>query len=114
MLARINRLSKQKDFEAVFKNGGWQQNKYLAVRFMQNGQLASRSAVVVSAKVTKKAVLRNKIRRQITETLAQSWSDIKKGQDLVWVAKNQIITLEPSAIRQVVQELLRRAKLYVR
>lgn len=113
MLARINRLSRQKDFEAVFKNGGFQQNKYLAVRFRPNGRPASRSAVVVSAKVSKKAVVRNRIRRQITETLTHAWPKIKMGQDLVWVAKNQITALESPAIRQAVRELLERAKLYV-
>lgn len=113
MLARINRLSKQKDFEAVFRNGSLQQNKYLTVRFAPNGSSVCRLAVVVSARVAKKAVARNKIRRQIIEILKRDLIKIKAGQNIILIVKNSIINLTFQEISQQARELFKRAKLYV-
>lgn len=112
MLSRINRLGKQKDFEAVFKTGGLQQNGYLAVRFAPNGLGVCRLAVVTSAKVAKKAVVRNKIRRQIIEILKPGLKKIKTGHDIVIIVKNPIIGLSFSEISQRTRELFKKAKLY--
>jgi len=112
MLAYLNRLSKQKDFEAVFKNGGLQQNRYLALRFAPNGLAFCRLAVVTSARVDKKAVVRNKIRRRLMEILKPELTKIKAGQDIVLIVKNPIVVLGFQEINQQAKELFKRAKLY--
>lgn len=53
------------------------------IRVHPNGLADSRAVIVVGKKVSKKAVIRNKIRRQISTELAALWPKLIKGQDIV-------------------------------
>jgi len=86
MLQKINRLTKKKDFESIFKSGKGKKEKFLILRFKKNDLPESRFAFVVSLKVSKKAVIRNKIRRRLSEAVRLDLDKIKKGHDFVFVA----------------------------
>ena len=62
-LPKKNRLKKKKDFEEVFKKGKAVRGNFLFVRYLKNSLQFPRFAFVVSSKVSKKAVARNRIRR---------------------------------------------------
>lgn len=65
MLGKINRLSKKKDFEEVFKGGKGFKGGFLIFKSLKNNLGGSRFGFVVSKKVSNKAVLRNKIKRRL-------------------------------------------------
>ncbi len=63
MLPKANRLKKSKDFEQVFKKGRFFKENFLSLKVVPNSFKNSRFGFVVSQKVSKKAVIRNKIKR---------------------------------------------------
>ena len=92
MLKKQHRLNKNKDFESVFKNRGSAYAPSLGLRLAANGLENSRFAVLVSKKVSKKAVVRNKIKRQIRNILREDYLQIIKGYDVVIVCLPTIAT----------------------
>lgn len=86
MLARINRIKKKKDFEIIFKKAKSIKGKNFIFRPLNNNLNFSRCAVVVSQKVSKKAVLRNKVRRRVLNIVKNLILDSQKNIDLVIVA----------------------------
>jgi ribonuclease P protein component len=85
MLTKINRIKKKKDFETIFKNGSNFKAPFLVFKIFKNDLGYSRFGFVVSQKVSKKAVVRNKVRRRITEIIKSNFDQIKKGIDVVTI-----------------------------
>ena len=65
MLAKINRLTKRKDFEALFKIGHSVYGQFLGLKYRQNQNASTKATVIVSKKVAKRAVERNRLKRQL-------------------------------------------------
>lgn len=69
-----------------------------------------RVAVVVSRKISKSAVVRNRIRRRIYEIVRQSDASIAPSTDLVFtVFDEQVAGLEAPKLRAAITELLEKA-----
>jgi len=111
MLSKVNRLKKQKDIEWVFKRGKGVKEAFLFLKFVKNNLNASRFAFVVSLKVSKKAVLRNKIKRRLRELVKSRLSKIKKGYDIVLTAVPGLETKEFWEIEAIINKLFKKAKL---
>jgi len=86
MLPKINRLTKKKDFEGVFKKGEKIRGDFLILKLKENNLKESRFGFIISQKISKKAVLRNKIRRRLSEMVKIRFKKIRKGIDMVFVA----------------------------
>lgn len=82
-LQKINRLRKKKEIQDA-----WSRAKAVSVRsfrlfYVPNGLPHPRFAFVVSKKVSKSAVLRNRIRRRASEWIREHLKDIKKEFDYI-------------------------------
>ncbi|MCP6718378.1 MAG: ribonuclease P protein component [Patescibacteria group bacterium] len=113
MLARLNRLKKKKDFEKVFKQGKGSKQDFLALKFDKNNLKNSRFGFVVSAKVSKKAVIRNKIKRRLRESVRLRLDNIKKGFDIVFVTFEKIKEKDFEQINSLVEKILKKSKLLI-
>jgi ribonuclease P protein component len=87
MLAKKHRITKKKDFDKIFKSGKGKKEGFFVLKFIKNNLPESRFAFVVSLKVSKKAVVRNKIRRTLSEIIRQNMDGIKKGYDFIFVVQ---------------------------
>ncbi len=67
MLSKINRLQKEKDIERVFKKGRGFKEDFLIIKTLKNDSNKIRFGFVISQKVSKKASIRNKIKRRLSE-----------------------------------------------
>jgi len=65
MLPAKNRLRKRRDFERVFNSKSAFSGRFFRLIYISNNLSFSRLGVVVSSKVSKRAVVRNKIRRRV-------------------------------------------------
>ncbi|MDD5291214.1 MAG: ribonuclease P protein component [Patescibacteria group bacterium] len=83
MMKKENQLKKDKEFDWVFKNGRSGFGKFLGIKAAANGLGASRFGILVSNKISKNAVERNKIKRQIREMVRLQIPIIKPGFDVV-------------------------------
>ena len=68
-----------------------------------------RLAVVVSNKISRKAVVRNRLRRQTKEILRQALSDSAKGCDLVFIGQPSLVGGDFLEIKEAVVDLLKKS-----
>lgn len=90
MLKKQNRLKEKKDFNEIFKKGRSRFSGLLGVKTLKNNLEINRFGVIVSSKISKKAVERNKIKKQIKDVLRKENVKIKKGADFVVIALPEI------------------------
>ena len=70
-------------------------------------------AVVVSRKISKSAVIRNRIRRRIFEAVRNHQPHLKGGHDLVFIALNKdLATIESANLAKDVEMVLKRAHIW--
>lgn len=113
MLPKANRLSKNKDISRVFKEGKLVRNDCLSLKFFKNQLTVSRFAFVVSLKVSKKAHLRNKIKRQLRENVRLRLRFIKTGFDAILKAEPGIKNKDYRQISDAALNLLEKSGLSV-
>ncbi len=111
MLAKRNRLKKQKDFERVFKKGRGAKEDFLYLKVVKNELKSSRFGFVVSKKFSKKAVLRNKTKRRLAELIRIKLPKIKKGIDVVIVVMPEFKTRDFWEIEEIINKLFRKAEI---
>ena len=70
-------LRKKKEFEELFQNGKRVADGYLATFFLAKAE--KKIGIIISKKVSKKAVVRNKIRRRIREVYRLNREDMPQG-----------------------------------
>ncbi len=111
MLAARNRLRKPYEIARVYKRGVYgSAGGYLSVKAAASGRSESRAVVVVGKKVDKRAVVRNRIRRQLASGLRELWATVPTGYDIVISVHSDIRSLPTAQTRQLLQEALRRAR----
>ena len=104
-LPKKNRLKKKKDFEEVFKKGKAVRGNFLFVRYLKNSLQFPRFAFVVSSKVSKKAVARNRIRRLLSETVRVKLKNIQ-STDIIIIADKKIADTPKEKIIQDTESVL--------
>jgi ribonuclease P protein component len=86
MLPKENRLKKEKEFETVFKGGRMFKGDIIFLKYLANGTDKTKVGFVVSKKVSKLAVERNKIKRRMREIVRLRKKDLKEGLSIIFIA----------------------------
>ena len=92
----------------MYKNGKIASNQNFTLRFLKNGKNTNRLGVVISKKVSKKAVKRNKLRRQIKAYFAQISNNLKTGYDLLINVKPTCLDLSYQKLTKSINYLLKK------
>jgi len=106
MLPRINRIKNKKDFEAIFKNSKSFKNSFFIFKIAKSNLGFNRFGFVVSQKVSKKAVVRNKVRRRLVEAVKSESKDANGGKDVVIIALPRIAEADFWEIKEAVKSML--------
>lgn len=114
MLPKINRIKKKRDFEMIFKKGVSFKNSFLIFKIAKNGLSYSRFGFIVSQKVSKKAVVRNRIKRRLSGIIRTELKNIKTGLDLVFISLSGIEKKNFSEIKEELINLLKKGKTITR
>ncbi len=91
MLNLKNRIRLANDFKDILKNGKPFFCKNLYIKTKKNTLDNSRFGIIVSSKVSKKAVERNRLKRIIREIIKENLKNIKNKQDTVIILNNSIV-----------------------
>lgn len=85
MIPKENRFSGNKSIERVYKSARPVRSDAFNIRVKKNNQDKYRLAVVVSKKVSKSAVVRNRIRRRVFELVRKNMADTPemKGREII-------------------------------
>ncbi len=105
MLPAVHRLRKKKDFEQAYNKGTSQHSTFFRVILAKNQQEQTRIGIVISTKTIKRAVERNRKKRQIRSAVAPLVPALPQGRDIVLIAKPQIQKAEMKEISEDVQNI---------
>jgi len=111
MFSQKNRLTKDKEFDNVFKNGRSSYDKLIGVKAVRNGLPDNRFGIMVSVKVSKKAVERNKVKRRIRESVKAKLPAMKPGYDCVIIALPEVLEKDSGEIEKSVGFNFKRLRL---
>ncbi|MBI5420771.1 MAG: ribonuclease P protein component [Parcubacteria group bacterium] len=113
MLTKPHRLLRTHNFEEVFKKGKKATTPFFVVYARENGLSLSRFAIVVSLKVSKKAVERNLVKRRIRSFIHIKLASFKKGYDvIIRVQGGAVVTLPYQELEKELIEVFSKAHLF--
>jgi ribonuclease P protein component len=114
MLTRSHRFHGYGSLRRTYSNGQTARGSFISLRFAARpADKPYRVAVVVSRKVHKSAVVRNRIRRRVYELVRQS--EAVPVADLIFtVFSDQVASLETSRLNAAINELLDKANLQLK
>lgn len=112
MLPKQHRLPLRTDLVRVQEEGELFQGRLFSL-LVAKGEKAkpSRFAFIISTKIHKRAVKRNRARRLLVEAIRSLLAKIKPGFDCVFLAKKPIIGKGPKEIKLETETLFRKARL---
>jgi ribonuclease P protein component len=128
MLPKDNRLAKVRDFNLLLKQGRWINGRFLDIKILELEKAARflpkkidannfikqlRLAITVGLKVSKSAVKRNRLKRQVGEALGLllKGGRIKMGFYLLVVARKEALEKNYAEISQEIELLLKKGRL---
>lgn len=111
MLSLKNRLKKKKEFERVFKRGKGLKEDFLVLKLVKNNLPQSRFGFIVGTKVSKRATLRNKLKRRLRELIRTRIEEIKTGYDIVLIAQPGLEERDFWELEEITNKIFSRAKI---
>jgi len=122
MLPPANRLRRDQEFSAVYRKGIRRNSRHLTLRALRDKNLnqhrlaqqqtgikplpATRIGISISLKVSKLAVVRNRIKRQIRAALRQMLPRLSPGWNLVIVVRHTARECNSAEFLQELEQLL--------
>ena len=111
MVPAKNRLKKDKEIKLLFEKSRGVFGRCLGVRLRLNHLAETRFVFITGLKVSKSAVVRNLLRRQMREAIRKHLEEIKRGFDVALVAKKEMIGAKFAVIEDDVLKTLEKANL---
>lgn len=110
MLAQAHRFHGYGSLKGVYSRGQGFRGSLISVKFTKRDKAKTyRVAVVVSKKVHKSAVTRNRIRRRVYELVRKSDIQLAVGTDIIFtVFSEQVAELESAKLQKMIEELLKK------
>ncbi len=94
MLSKKNRISNRQLLKKLFEKGKQYKNNHFIFKFLPSIEPTSEFSVVVSKKVAPKAVDRNKLRRQIFDSIHKNIDLLKTDIVSIVIAKSNVTEAE--------------------
>lgn len=112
MIARPFRLRTAADFNKTYQRGRSVNADHMYLKYYQSHRESSKVAVVVSKKVSKRAVVRNRCKRRVIECIRKNWAMVKPGYNMVITIKQDISALPANQVQSTTLGLLQRANIW--
>jgi ribonuclease P protein component len=110
-LNRASRLRKSSEFQRVRQQGRSITSRLLILAWASNDVAQLRIGFVISKRISKRAVDRNRLKRLLSETIRPLLPELTPGWDIVLSARKDILTADLHTLEQDIPVLLRRARL---
>ena len=112
MLPKDYRLRLDKDIKILFSQGKSIFGVITGVKYRPNHLKTSRFAIVIGKKISKKAVVRNRLRRQIRAMLYEELKNFKDGYDLMILVRPNIINKKREEIYNDLFKVLKKTPIF--
>lgn len=117
-LSKPHRLKNRRDYRAVYAQGVRRYSPHLTLLALADSDAegtdstpASSFGISISKKVSKKAVVRNRLKRQIKGVIRTYLSEIKPGWRIVIVVRPKAIECKYEHFLRELEELFKQAKI---
>ena len=111
MLSKKYRFHSRGGVKYVYRHGKTLRTPKMSLTFTENTRGFTRIAVVVSKKVAKSAVKRNRIRRRIYEALRLNLDLIPKETDYIFIVySNDVLTMPFKELEKLLGSLVAESK----
>jgi ribonuclease P protein component len=112
VLSFKNRLKKEKDIRKVLKSRNkFSDGKTLVLKAEKNNLDCLRFAFTIGKKVSKKATVRNRIKRELSEISRKEIPQMKKGWDIIFIVLSGIQGKTSKEIKESLINLFKKAGL---
>lgn len=108
MLKKINRISSRKEFLEIKNKGVMNYSPIFGWLSLKNDNDQKKFGFVISKKISKKAVERNKIKRRLAEMVRKYLDDFSKGTRIVFLAKKEILNKNIKEIEEEIKKCLKK------
>ncbi|HEQ8667826.1 TPA: ribonuclease P protein component [Streptococcus pyogenes] len=113
-MKKTYRVKREKDFQAIFKDGKSTANRKFVIYHLNRGQDHFRVGISVGKKignaVTRNAVTRNAVKRKIRHVIMALGHQLK-SEDFVVIARKGVESLEYQELQQNLHHVLKLAQL---
>jgi len=116
-LPKANRLKQRQDFDRVYQSGKRRRATGLHLVILRNSPRVGSSEVLpiqvgisISKKVSKRAVVRNRIKRQLKAIVRQLLPRLESGLRMVILVRSEALTYEYGEFLQELEQLLVKAE----
>ncbi len=110
-LNRALRLRKSSEFQRVRQQGRSITSRLLVLAWVPNEEGRLRIGFVVSKRISRLAVERNRVKRLLSEAVRRHLSELPVGWDIVLSARNHITAADLPALELDIVNVLHRARL---
>lgn len=110
MLKKENRLKSKKEFDLVKSQGRMCQSKSLGWLELRTDQVGIKIGIIVSKKISNRAVDRNKVRRKLSTAVANNFSKIKEGARVIILGKKGILEEDEKKLELEIRTILENNK----
>lgn len=111
MLPTEHRLRKKKEIDAVFKKGTFFRLGPISAKVKNKKNGNTRFAFAVSKKISKKAVDRNYVKRQLREITRELLPSVKDGYDVMVMTLPGVQSLNYHNLQKTLKKLYKKAQL---
>ena len=113
MLSKANRLTRKNDFQKIHGKGRFISDSFLAIKVLSNSLKVARIGFLVGLKVSKKSVVRNKIKRRLRDIfrLLIKGEKLKGGFDVIVLVRPEIVEKKYEEIEKMIKRVLGKAKI---
>lgn len=101
MLSSRNRLKKKINFARIEIDGSMYQSKPFGMGvYNRNDDEPSHFGFIISTKISKKAVVRNRIKRIMSEVIRVNLDKLKNGYDVLFLIKHQAVKISKEELEK--------------
>lgn len=110
MLPKVNRLTEKSDFDRAVRDGRVFQSQSFGLAVLEEKDFGAppKFGFIISNKISKKAVDRNRVRRIMRDVVRKSLDLIPSGYIFIFLAKKSIIERSALELRRELEEILRK------
>ena len=108
MLKKINRLQKEKDIEKVLRRGKAEKEGLLVLKRLKSDTEKTRFGFLISKKVSKKAIERNKIKRRLRELVKDNLQELRQGTDNLLIALPGVEKKDFKQTKEMINKLFKK------
>lgn len=107
MLKKINRISSRKEFLEIKNKGKLSGSPIFGVLILKNEDEFKKFGFIISKKISKRAVDRNKIKRRMAEVLKKNLDKFSLGIRMIFLVKKEILNKKIEEIEKEIVKIIR-------